>query len=144
MIHGSCLCGAFQFELERIVGPFELCHCSRCRKLSGGMGMPAIGVHADDYRVIRDDGTHTSFAAPLLNAPPAYHSYFCAQCGAPLPPPDPAGWFEIPAGLLDDDIEARLDRRIYVEYRQAWESAIGDVPKLTRDEIAAFRTRARR
>jgi hypothetical protein len=30
MIAGSCLGGAVRFEVDRVVGPFELCHCSRC------------------------------------------------------------------------------------------------------------------
>jgi hypothetical protein len=38
MIRGSCLCGGVTFEIERAVGPFELCHCSRCRK-NGFNGM---------------------------------------------------------------------------------------------------------
>lgn len=35
MIRGSCLCGGVRFEITRFIGPFELCHCSRCRKASG-------------------------------------------------------------------------------------------------------------
>jgi hypothetical protein len=35
MMRGSCLCGGVRFEVDRAVGPFELCHCSRCRKASG-------------------------------------------------------------------------------------------------------------
>ena len=35
MIRGSCLCGSVKFEIERAAGPFELCHCARCRKVSG-------------------------------------------------------------------------------------------------------------
>ena len=49
----------------------------------------------------------TTYAAPVLKSPPPFHSYFCSNCGSPLPRPDPEGWFEIPAGLFDDDPEAR-------------------------------------
>ncbi|MCZ6459403.1 MAG: aldehyde-activating protein, partial [Gammaproteobacteria bacterium] len=35
MYKGQCLCGAVAFEVEEIIGPFELCHCTRCRKSTG-------------------------------------------------------------------------------------------------------------
>ena len=51
MIMGRCLCGGVRFEIVQAVGPFELCHCNRCRKVSGsafaamlGNG-PPIGGH---------------------------------------------------------------------------------------------------
>jgi hypothetical protein len=36
-IKGSCLCGGVRFELDRAAGPFEICHCNRCRKVSGSV-----------------------------------------------------------------------------------------------------------
>jgi hypothetical protein len=45
MFHGSCLCGGVRFEIERFVGPFELCHCTRCRKVSGSAYLTWLGVH---------------------------------------------------------------------------------------------------
>ena len=35
MIKGSCLCGGVKFEIRGSKGPFELCHCNRCRKATG-------------------------------------------------------------------------------------------------------------
>ena len=49
MIRGGCLCGAIRFEVARFVGPFELCHCSRCRSASGSAFMAMIGVWAKDF-----------------------------------------------------------------------------------------------
>ncbi len=40
-IQGGCLCGGVRFEIARAVGPFELCHCSRC-------GSPVPDPHADE------------------------------------------------------------------------------------------------
>ena len=48
MISEGCLCGAIRFEVARFVGPFELCHCSRCRKASGSAFSAMIGVRAED------------------------------------------------------------------------------------------------
>ncbi|MFT5012829.1 MAG: hypothetical protein ACI9HA_001484 [Dinoroseobacter sp.] len=46
VIHGSCLCGSVRFEIDRAEGPFEIRHCNRCRKLSGG---PGSGLHRHLY-----------------------------------------------------------------------------------------------
>ena len=50
MITGGCLCGGVRFEVDAFVGPFELCHCNRCRKVSGTAFMAAIGVRRDQFR----------------------------------------------------------------------------------------------
>ena len=42
-ITGSCLCGGVRFEVDRVVGPFELCHCNRCRKVSGSAFTAMVG-----------------------------------------------------------------------------------------------------
>ena len=51
MMQGGCLCGAVRFELDRAVGPFELCHCNRCRKTTGSAY--AAGLGDADLRVDR-------------------------------------------------------------------------------------------
>ena len=53
MIQGGCLCGGVRFEIDRAVGPFELCHCRRCRKASGSAFMAGIGVRRADPQLDR-------------------------------------------------------------------------------------------
>jgi hypothetical protein len=79
MIKGSCLCGGVQFELVRAIGPFELCHCNRCRKVSGSAFMAGIGVRREDFRFVRGQEIVRSYDAPILDAPPAYRSTFCSS-----------------------------------------------------------------
>ncbi len=134
-IQGSCLCGRVRFELSRTVGPFEICHCNRCRKLSGAAGLPAIGVHADDYRLLSGSDAWESYAAPILSEPPPYHAYFCRTCGSPLPPPDPTGWFEIPAGLLDGDPGLKPDKHIFVEFVPPWDEISDGLPRYTLPDL---------
>ena len=64
-ISGSCLCGGVRFEIEKAVGPVEICHCNRCRKTTGSASLPAIGVMterdlpgivADAIKAARDRG----------------------------------------------------------------------------------------
>ncbi len=138
-VRGSCLCGAFTFEVDEFSGPFEICHCTRCRKRSGSNGIAMVGTDASRYRVTSRTTAITSYEAPILNQPPPYHSHFCSICGSPLPPPAPSGWFEIPAGLLDDDPGIRPDRHIYTEFAAPWDTSADALPRYTTRDLAKLR-----
>ena len=56
-IRGSCLCGLVRFEIDKAIGPFEICHCNRCRKVSGSQGLAAVGVNTCDYHFISGAGS---------------------------------------------------------------------------------------
>ncbi len=139
-IRGSCLCGGVRFEIDRAVGPFELCHCARCRKRSGSSALPMIGVDASAYRLTAGAELIREYKAPILHRPPAYLSRFCSVCGSPVPPAVPDGdWLEVPAGLLDADPQLRPDRHIFVELAPAWDPLADDLPKLTTRELHEHR-----
>ena len=138
-IRGSCLCGAFRFEIDQAAGPFEVCHCNRCRKRSGSAGLAMIGVMSDGYRVLSGTDHAETYSAPILKTPPPYHSYFCRTCGSPLPRPNPSGWFEIPAGLFDDDPGIRPDKHIFTELAADWDSMEDSLPRFTLRELVRAR-----
>lgn len=140
MIRGGCLCGGVRFELRRAVGPLELCHCTRCRKASGTAFSALIGVDTADYRLLDGADLVVTFEAPVVDRPPGYRTAFCRRCGSPVPAPPPgAAWFEIPAGLLDDDPVLRPDRHIYVEHVAPWYEIADALPRFTKPEIGALR-----
>ena len=140
-IRGSCLCGNVRFEIDQAIGPFELCHCRRCRKMSGAAALPAVGVNVEDYTFLSGREFVTTYAAPILHQPPAYHSMFCSNCGSPVPPPDPAGdWIEIAAGLFDDDVGLKPDKHIFVEHVPDWDEIEDSLPRYTRRELYKLRT----
>ena len=142
MIVGSCLCGGVRFEIERAVGPFELCHCSRCRKSSGSAFVAGLGVRTRDFHLLAGAELVERYEAPILERPPAYRVAFCGRCGSPLPdPPEGADWFEIPAGLLDGDPGLRPDKHIFVELEPEWSHSDDELPRLTKAELVALRTR---
>lgn len=142
MIRGSCLCGAVRFELERAAGPFELCHCSRCRKASGSAYMAGIGVRTSEFRFVQGREQIGVFELPVRERPPAYCRPFCRVCGSLTPMPEMHGrWTEIPAGLLDDDPGLRPDRHIFVEHRPAWTPRGDGLPELDRPALLALRAR---
>ena len=139
MIKGSCLCGNVVFEIAQAVGPFEVCHCNRCRKVSGSNGMAALGVLAKDYRLLSGADLITTYQVPILYEPPAYETYFCRNCGSPTPPPSPTEFFEIPAGLLDTDPGQKPDKHVFVEFTPAWEQISDDLPQYTLKQLYALR-----
>ena len=140
-IHGSCLCGAIRFEIEKVAGPFEVCHCNRCRKVSGSVGLPTIGVLTSDYRMTSGKEYVSTYSAPILYQPPAYHSVFCSKCGSPVPPPEPEGEkLEIPAGLLDDDPGIRPDKHIFIEFIPPWDRITDNLPMYTIETLVLERS----
>ena len=76
MIRGSCLCGGVQFEIAQAVGPFELCHCGRCRKFSGSAFVAGLGVMRDDFRLLQGHELIRTYEAPIRENPPAYRRCF--------------------------------------------------------------------
>ncbi|MEJ2087891.1 MAG: GFA family protein [Gammaproteobacteria bacterium] len=139
MIRGSCLCGRVAFELDRVVGPFELCHCPRCRKVSGSAFMAAVGVKAEDFRFVSGEEAIQTCTLPVRDRPPPYSVAFCRHCGSPVPRPPESGWFEIAAGLLDDDPGMVPDKHIYVECKAPWWEPDEGIPGYTAEEIAEYR-----
>lgn len=141
MIRGSCLCGGVKFEIVRTTGPFELCHCNRCRKVTGSAYMAGLLVQRKDFLLI--DGKHLikTFEAPIIEAPPAYRQCFCARCGCPVPNPTHGGSWFVPAGLLDDDPEVKPDKHIYVEFKAPWDTITDHLPQMTKQQIRAHRAR---
>ena len=142
MIRGSCLCGGVKFEFTQTAGPFELCHCNRCRKVSGSAYRAGLLVQAKDFRWIEGKELIKTFEAPIVESPPAYHQCFCSRCGCPAPNLAHGGSLFVPAGLLDDDPKARPDKHIYVELRAPWDTIADQLPQMTKQEIRAHRARA--
>lgn len=142
MIEGSCLCGGVRFVIERAVGPFELCHCRRCRKVSGSAFMAGLGVRREDLRFISGRDLIKTYEAPILDAPPPYRVCFCATCGSVVPDPTATSeWIEIAAGLLDGDPHLKPDKHIFVELKADWFDISDELPQLDKKALIQHRTR---
>ena len=139
-IRGSCLCGNITFDINKAVGPFKICHCRRCRKVSGSNALAMVGVNIEDYHFLTGAEYIKTFAAPILHQPPAYHSNFCCNCGSPVPLANHEGnWMEIPAGLFDDDIGNSPDKHIFIEFTPAWDFIADDLPQFDQRQLYKHR-----
>ncbi len=144
MVEGGCLCGRVRYRIARASGPFELCHCTRCRKASGSAFVAGLGVRTPDFELLTGRESIRVWEAPVRERPPGYRTSFCAHCGSPVPnPPADADWFEIPAGSLDGAAGLRPDKHIFVEHVPEWSEIRDDLPQFTKPEIAAHRRRGR-
>ena len=151
MIHGSCLCGAIRFEFTKPAGPFELCHCARCRKVTGSAFFSGLYVRIEGFHLVEGKELITSYEAPILREPPAYRVSFCSRCASPVPNPNPepqrtrgrSGLLEIPAGLLDDDPEMKPDKHIFVELNPPWFEITDDLPQYDLPGLATLRAKTK-
>lgn len=140
MIRGSCLCGGVAFEIARAAGPFELCHCTRCRKASGSAFVAGLGVKREHFRLVQGRELIKSYEAPIRTAPPAYRACFCSSCGSPVPDAlSELPWLEVPAGALDDDPELRPDKHIFVEHKAPWVAIADELPQMDRAALVKHR-----
>ena len=143
MMTGGCLCRGVRFDIARVVGPFELCHCTRCRKVTGSAFAAQVGVRREDFRLVGGRDLITSYDAPILDRPPAYRTSFCRRCGSPVPNPDPeCAWFELPAGLLDDDLPLRPDKHILIEHKAPWFEITDRLPQFDSAALKKLRSAA--
>ena len=142
MITGSCLCGGVRFEIERASGPFELCHCTRCRKVSGSAFQAGVGVRSQDFRLVSGKDLISTYEAPILRNPPPYRISFCSRCSSPVPNPEPdSEWCEIPAGLLDGDPVLKPDKHIFVEHKAPWFEIADHLPQYDLPALLELRAR---
>src|ERR1700733_11566046 len=140
MIHGSCLCRGIRFEFTKAAGPFELCHCTRCRKVTGSAFFSGLYVRVEHFRLLEGKELITTYEAPILREPPAYRASFCSRCGSPVPNPNGgAGLLEIPAGRLNDDPEMKPDKHIFVELKSPWFEITDHLPQCDLSALTKLR-----
>jgi hypothetical protein len=102
-----------------------------------------IGVKADDFSWVSGREEIQQYEAPVEKHPPGFRTAFCRHCGSPLPSFEPADdWFEIAAGILDDDPGLRPDRHIFIECGSAWYPIQDDLPQLTESDVVRMRIAA--
>lgn len=140
MYTGGCLCNSIRFEVDEIVGPFELCHCRRCRKSSGSSHAAMVGVSASGYKITKGKAFIKTITLDIIEKPPAYSHSFCAACGSPvtLPSPD-EDWLEVPAGSFDTALPVSPDKHIFIEMKPAWDQVSDTLPTYTKAQLKALR-----
>jgi hypothetical protein len=117
MIRGSCLCGAFRFEIDGRISEIHRCHCSVCRKATGAGAIAVLATADRSLKWVCGEDAIRTFKRPS-----GWMAAFCPTCGAPAPRQHPNGkiW-SIPVGCLDDDPGAKVEEHIFVGSIASWD-----------------------
>jgi hypothetical protein len=122
-LSGSCHCGAVHFEVDAPFLALSYCHCTTCKKISGGVGTANGRARSDSIRV-------TSGAEALRTYQPAEGSAktFCSLCGSNL---FGGGWPEteqssVRLSAIDTPFDGRPTAHGYVRSVAHWETIPDD------------------
>lgn len=115
MIKGSCCCGSVKFHIKEKPRMMGTCHCSRCRKASGGT---LVFVARDSLEWIEG---RELVATYVPNPPFKYNRCFCSKCGTSLGEIlSSEEIFPIAANCFDDDPIVRNEFHEHVSDRPEW------------------------
>lgn len=120
VVHGACLCGQVEFEV-REPQTLGVCHCTRCRRWSGGAA-PVVVVAAGNFEVTRGQDLMGHYQ------PEGFASrHFCGQCGSGVY----VGGGEVcyvSAGVLRD-VELTPAWHVQVAKSEPWDEIGGNAPQ---------------
>lgn len=139
-LSGGCLCGAVRYEIDVADETASTCHCSMCRRQSGGAFMAFITVPREHFRLLRGEIRGYRSSEFGLRG-------FCAVCGTPLTmaydfEPEAIG---IVTGSLDDPEAVPPDRHWGSESMLTWLRLADGLPRLASEEDPdVLRARERR
>ena len=122
----SCLCGAVTLEVEASLEPAEACHCTKCRKWSGHLGVtvevPRSAVSIQGAENIK-----------WFHSSEKVRRGFCATCGAPLffdpIDKDKHDWIAISMGAFDTPTETKMGLHIFVAEKGDYYEITDDLPQ---------------
>ena len=126
MAHGTCVCGAVEFDVRPPYRFFQYCHCSRCRKRTGSIHAANIAVPIAQFSWVRGEERVKRFEMPSAKS---WSNCFCDTCGSGLPWVTRNGRAVIvPAGGLDDMPDGAPTRNIHYASRAAWHVDAATLP----------------
>jgi hypothetical protein len=122
-LQGSCLCGVVRFEVTEPFAIVSQCHCTNCKKISGGVGTVSGRVGTDAIRILEGQELLRSYQPDEGTA-----KTFCTVCGSNL---FGAGWPTSPntsvrLSALDSPFDRKPEQHTYVRSVAAWETLPDD------------------
>jgi hypothetical protein len=121
---GECLCGQTRYRIEGKPSAMFLCHCSRCRKLTGTVH--GANVFFDEAELCWERGEENVRFFELAGTRKA--SAFCVVCGSAMPRRR-GETVVLPAGSLDDDSLIEPTAHIHVASSASWESKLAELKR---------------
>ena len=118
-LRGGCLCGGVRYEITQPFHYAVYCHCSRCRRVTGGLVGVNGRVAGEGFRLVSGEELVGVYRPPDKSLP----AMFCTNCGSTLFRGEwPAGEaIGIRLGTLDGDPGIRPQYHTFVDSRASWE-----------------------
>lgn len=112
---GGCQCGQLRYQFDAPLRDIAHCHCSICRRTSGGIVTTWITVPLARFQWLR--GTPATFVSS-----PTCTRFFCPGCGAQLALLTQLSpvTLDVTVATLDHPQQAPADRHIWVSSRLPW------------------------
>jgi hypothetical protein len=112
-----------QFELPESFEARTFCHCTTCKKLSGGVGTANGRIHSDEVRILEGKELLRTYQPAEGTA-----KTFCSVCGSNL---FGGGWPEseqasVRLSAIDSPLESQPRSHIFVRSLATWETLPDD------------------
>jgi len=123
MLQGSCQCGGVRFEVPAEFETMSFCHCTTCKKISGGVGTANGRARSDSIRIVEGEELLRTYQPAEGSA-----KTFCSVCGSNL---FGGGWPEselasVRLSAIDTLFEGRPVSHGYVRSVAPWETLPDD------------------
>jgi hypothetical protein len=119
MSSGSCLCHGVRFEVTEPFERISYCHCTNCKKISGGAGTASGRARTEAIRVVAGEELLRTYQPAEGTA-----KTFCSVCGSNL---FGGGWpaseqASVRLSALDEPFDPAPARHVYVRSVAPWET----------------------
>jgi hypothetical protein len=120
---GTCLCGGVRFSVAQPFQRISACHCTSCKKISGGVGTTSGRARTEEVRIVSGEELVATYQPDEGSA-----KTFCSRCGTNL---FGGGWPDselcsVRLTALDEPYEGRIEHHIYVRSASPWETLPDD------------------
>ncbi len=115
ILTGGCLCGGLRYAIDGRPNRVVHCHCTMCRRASGGTVVTWAIVPAERFRF-------TAGTPATYRSSPRATRRFCPTCGAQIIFAEEARAREIDitVATLDDPAACPADHHVWLENRIPW------------------------
>jgi hypothetical protein len=112
-----------QFEVPETFEARTFCHCTTCKKLSGGVGTANGRVQSDEVNILEGEELLRTYQPEEGSA-----KTFCSVCGSNL---FGGGWPDSDAAsvrlsAIDSPLDSKPSKHIYVRSVASWETLPDD------------------
>ena len=122
-LRGTCLCGGVRFEVAEPFERISACHCTNCKKISGGAGTVSGRVATEAIVIVEGEELLRTFQPAEGTA-----KTFCSVCGSNL---FGGGWpasefTSVRLTTLDSPFNRKPEAHIFVRSVAPWETLPDD------------------